>query len=553
MTRRLLTVFFLLCILMNLLAFSVSAETSGDCGDNATWSLDDSGVLTISGTGAMKDYIYSGYDPSFSKRAPWRKNSSAVKQIVIEPGITSIGDNAFCCLPNLTTVSIPDTVTSIGESAFCRNDILNNVTIPDSVTVIEKGAFNECKKLSKISLPSYLEKLGGYCFEMCVSLTSITIPEGITVLGSRTFFASGLTSIQLPESLEVIHASTFDATELKSITIPRNVTHIYTDAFSYCVKLKSVYFVGNAPYIDSRAFDACTLTAYYPKDDSSWTEEVRQDYGGTITWVAYCGSEHTWGQWKTEREATCAKTGLKKRSCTQCDMTQEEKIPKTDHQYDSVVTPPTCKDEGFTTHTCIVCNDTYTDSKTPVGPHTYQDEVTAPSCTQAGFTTHICTVCGHTVVDTYTEVTEHTFGQWNIVIAATCLEKGSRQRSCTVCQAQETEETDLAGHTYHDEVTAPSCTQEGFTTHICTVCEYIFVDTYTEMIAHTYGEWIESKPASWKEAGEQYRQCTGCTEQQTQALPKLPFNWELVVGIIAVLAAAVVVFVVYKKKHRVNQ
>lgn len=533
MKRRLLTGLCLICMLMNLLVFSVSAETSGDCGDNATWSLSDDGVLTISGSGAIRDYIYEGANLWPRIKAPWRGHSSKVKKIVINSGITRIGDNAFCCLPNVTSVSIPGTVVSIGQAAFCDDSSLDNVTIPNSVTTIEKSAFNGCRALSRITLPSNLKILEGKCFENCVklanielpnsiteidawtfaycaNLTNITIPEGVTSIKNFAFGYSGLTSIKLPESLQKIAPNAFNSSNLTQITIPANVTEIMQDAFVGCHSLKRVQFMGNAPSFDSHVFDTITTTAYYPNDNSSWTEAVRQNYGGTVTWVAYCGNGHTWGQWEIERETSCSKEGLTVRKCTQCDVTEEKSIAKTAHQYTETVIPPTCKDGGFTTHTCKVCKDTYKDSKTPAGTHA--------------------------------------FGEWVTVKEATCLKKGSRQRKCITCDVQETEETELSGHAYRDEVTAPCCTQEGFTTHICTVCEHTFVDTYTKITEHAYGEWTEIKPATWWEQGEQRRQCMDCIEEQTEVLPKLPINWGMITGVIAVGIAVVGAAIILIKK-----
>ena len=572
MKRRLLIALCLLCMLMNLLVFSVSAETSGDCGDNATWSLSDDGVLTISGSGAIRDYIYEGANLWPLIKAPWRKYASKVKKVVVNSGITRIGDNAFCCLPNVTSVSIANTVTSIGQAAFCDMKALTQITIPESVVDVEQSLFNRCTSLQTVKLPSGLKTLTGGMFEDCGALKSIDLPEGITEIQGTTFECAGLTSITIPEgvtsiggdafqfcrslksvklpnSLKEILLCAFDSSAITSIIIPKNVTRIVQYAFADCYDLKSIRFEGDAPKMDSHIFNQITATAYYPNDNSTWTEAVRQNYGGTITWVGYCGNGHTWGPWKTERETTCAKAGLKTRSCTQCDMTEEESIAKIAHQYEAVVTPPTCKEDGYTTHTCKVCGDQYADNKTSAVPHAYRDEITAPNCIRQGFTTHVCTVCEYTIVDTYTDMTDHTFGEGVILEESTCLEKGSRQHSCTVCQLQESEETDLSEHAYRDEITAPSCTQQGYTTHVCTVCQYAFVDTYTDITEHTYGEWTEVKPATWREEGEQHRQCVDCAEEQTEVLPKLPINWGMITGVIAVGIAVVGASIILIKKR----
>lgn len=88
-----------------------SIATSGSCGDNATWSLDSAGLLTISGTGAMTDWDYY-------TSVPWYDNKSSIKTVLIKSGITSIGEYAFCLCDSLATVTIPDSVTRIGSYAF---------------------------------------------------------------------------------------------------------------------------------------------------------------------------------------------------------------------------------------------------------------------------------------------------------------------------------------------------------------------------------------------------------------------------------------------------
>ena len=90
--------------------------------DNLTWTLTADGTLTISGTGAMKDYDYdSNPSPVY--------NNSDVKKIVIEDGVTSIGNSAFDSCRNLTSVTIPDSVTSIGNDAFYNCSSLKTISL----------------------------------------------------------------------------------------------------------------------------------------------------------------------------------------------------------------------------------------------------------------------------------------------------------------------------------------------------------------------------------------------------------------------------------------
>ena len=113
-------------------AFSAGAAEiidSGNCGSNLTWTLDYDGVLTVSGSGDMKNFTNSSY-------VPWYSYSGSITNVVIGDSVTTIGKNAFYNCYSLTSVTIPDSVTTIGNSAFYSCDSLESVTIGDSVTTI---------------------------------------------------------------------------------------------------------------------------------------------------------------------------------------------------------------------------------------------------------------------------------------------------------------------------------------------------------------------------------------------------------------------------------
>ena len=137
--KKVISIFLSLVMLLSIVSvvdFSAYADVqTGSCGENLTYSLDtETGVLTISGTGKMTDYIedaegYPFYDTGY------------IKSVIIESGVTSIGDYAFFNCSSLTGVTIPDSVTSIGSGAFEYCTSLASVTIPDSVTSIGSDAF----------------------------------------------------------------------------------------------------------------------------------------------------------------------------------------------------------------------------------------------------------------------------------------------------------------------------------------------------------------------------------------------------------------------------
>ena len=127
--KRLLAVMLTLVLLCIGVPFAANAAlaSSGSCGDNVTWSFDSSiGELTISGTGEMTNYNSSG-SPFY--------NSSEIKSVIINSGVTSIGSYAFYECDSLTSVTIPDSVESIGDRAFRDCTSLTSVTIPDNFII----------------------------------------------------------------------------------------------------------------------------------------------------------------------------------------------------------------------------------------------------------------------------------------------------------------------------------------------------------------------------------------------------------------------------------
>lgn len=137
----------------------VEPATSGDCGatedDHVTWSFDSrTGVLMISGNGAMADYAIIKENNVMHTTAPWKAYDSDIKSVIIEPGVTKIGSHAFFMCNNLESVSIPEGVTTIEDRAFWQTS-LKNITIPASVTQIGstiKEVFYQCYDLESITV-----------------------------------------------------------------------------------------------------------------------------------------------------------------------------------------------------------------------------------------------------------------------------------------------------------------------------------------------------------------------------------------------------------------
>ncbi|MCC8068894.1 MAG: leucine-rich repeat protein [Ruminococcus sp.] len=154
---------------------------NGSCGENCTYSFDiTTGTLTISGTGDMENY-------SSSSDVPWYSFKEDIKTIIIEDGVTSIGNDAFYGCISLTEVTMPNSITSIGEYAFFWCKSLTEITIPNSVTSIDAGAFSGCTSLTSVIIPDSVTSINSFAFHQCTSLTEVTIPDSVTDIGIYTF------------------------------------------------------------------------------------------------------------------------------------------------------------------------------------------------------------------------------------------------------------------------------------------------------------------------------------------------------------------------------
>ena len=221
--------------------------------DNLTWKLYEDGTLNISGTGAMKDYSHSE-----SNQSPVFDND-IIKSVVIEDGVTSIGNSAFWSCGGLISVTIPDSVTSIGNFAFSGCVGLTNITIPNSVTCIGMKAFGGCSGLTSITIPNSVTSIDEGAFEFCSSLTSILLPDGITSIGVGAFGnCESLTDLAIPDGVTSIGDWAFEeCSNLTSITIPSSVTNIGIRAFDGCSNLTSITIPDGVTSIGDWAFYHC--------------------------------------------------------------------------------------------------------------------------------------------------------------------------------------------------------------------------------------------------------------------------------------------------------
>ena len=244
-------------------------------------------------------------------------------------------------------------------------------------------------------------------------------------------------------------------------------------------------------------------------------------------------ADHSYGDWIIVKEATCKETGLKRRICTDpdCGKTDEVIIPKAPHQYIETVVPATCEEQGFTKHTCSVCEDVFFDNYTDALPHSLGDwELSvAPDCTNSGEEVQKCTVCQAVINRRSIAALGHSYGEWTVFKEATFNEDGESRKYCSKCDAYKTQRIPKLSETHtHDYsgteeiITPATCTAEGSKKVYCseTECGSYIIDTIP-IIAHEYGEWQITTEATFDTDGEKTRQCKHCDAIETERIPML--------------------------------
>lgn len=286
MFQKIASCFLALCLLFGLLpalTFQTSAALSGTCGDHLTWTFDyETGVLTISGTGAMKYY-------KDADDVPWDNRRSDITSVRIKEGVTTVGTYAFHECTNLTNLELPSSLEFIHKNAFYSCKSLTSVKIPYGVERIGASAFRGCRNLKSIALPDSVTAISEYAFTACSSLTSITLPDSITNIANNTFAACrGLTSVTLPQSLTNIDSHAFaDCESLTSVVIPGNVTTICSFAFSSCTSLTSLFLPKSLATVENFAFSSCSALSdvYYSGTEEMWNKIFIQLYNNEL-WSA---------------------------------------------------------------------------------------------------------------------------------------------------------------------------------------------------------------------------------------------------------------------------
>ena len=275
---------------------NVTTVASGTWG-SLSWTLDSEGRFTISGSGSMWSF-------SSSSTSAWLAYKTSIKSVVVDVGVTSIGEYAFSGCSSLTSVEIPDSVTSIGNYAFRECSSLTRVEIGESVTSIGDQAFYNCSSLTSVVVPDSVTSIGDFAFYNCSSLTSVEIPDSVTNIDNYAFYnCSKLKDVYIsdveawlnisfgdiyayPNYYGQLHILDDSGEEVEEIIIPDSVTSISYRAFYQCSSLTSVVIPDSVTSIGGYAFAYCSnLTSVEIPDGVTSIDSNAFYYCGSLTSV----------------------------------------------------------------------------------------------------------------------------------------------------------------------------------------------------------------------------------------------------------------------------
>ena len=256
------------------------------CGNNAFWTFANN-ILTISGTGNMKDYQ--------GGNSPWDEYGyTEIKEVIVEEGIEHIGKNAFFGFTVADKVTLPTTLRTIGENAFSNCISLESITIPNSVTTIGENAFYNCSSLTSVTIPNSVTTIGNIAFAECSSLESIKVESGNTIYDSRdncnaiietatSKLIAGCKNTVIPNSVTTIENIAFaGCSSLESVTIPNSVTNIGGQAFNGCTSLESITIPNSVKTIGNAAFQYCSNLASIKVESGNTIYDSRDNCNAII-------------------------------------------------------------------------------------------------------------------------------------------------------------------------------------------------------------------------------------------------------------------------------
>lgn len=314
MKKRLLSILLVLLTALTLLPLGALAEGDNKCGEDLTWNLDESGILTISGTGDMYDYS--------EEPAPWSEYSDIITSITIDYGVTSIGTSAFTGCSNVQQINIPDSVEHIDPYAFSFCKGLHTVKLPASLTLISEELFAECDNLRNLSIPDTVTEIGANAFSKCTEFSLTGLPDGIKSIGAAAFENCGsIENLELPKTLEsigeaafggtIIDKASFDGTLEKWVAIGGDGCGIARDKIDF---LEHICDFSGWEYDEHKHWQSCSCNKTQNEGEHTGDGEICDVCGAALSEALGSGSIDGGLSWSLSRSGALTISGSGKMS-----------------------------------------------------------------------------------------------------------------------------------------------------------------------------------------------------------------------------------------------
>ena len=250
----------------------------GACGDESFWVLSNDGTLSVRGSGAVTDYAYGV------------QQRSLVSRLVVEDGITSIGDkftissDSYTGFENISSVTFADSVEELPAGMLRGCSSLQKIDLPSGIKAIPDKFLYGCTSLGSVQIPDAVTKIGEESFYGCSSLQSVGFGSSVNTIGAESFAkCASLAAISLPKTVVSIGEKAFSETGVVELVFPASVEEMDRSTFDKCPSLTKVVFEGAFPSLEGGSYSGNQIIGIHRANDETW--QVRGKYNiGDITW-----------------------------------------------------------------------------------------------------------------------------------------------------------------------------------------------------------------------------------------------------------------------------
>lgn len=445
-----------------------------------------------------------------------------------------------------------DTATILG----CHASLSGVVTVPATiggykVTAIGEKAFYNNGKIEKLILPAGVEVIGNEAFtasgivvEFATGNTHFLTSDGVVYNNAKTELvycpaSKAAKELTVPSDVNKIADGAFyGASAIETIKLPRTLKEIGKDAFSGCTAIKEVIFEGTRTEWKAVAIaegNEAFLKAIFTYNDASDVNDAEEMAKNLLVINATVRNQNT-------EIIITADEGKDEIIVARVDKNNKEVIVTTTdtlvdtNESDYTLSFNNWHKSGNKTETDItVDGKTFTvkfvfavDAETQ--GHIYDienPEILTATCTTYGGKRIHCTICDHYYdePDVNAPALGHSFGSWTIEEDETCSKPGKKQRVCSRCGLVEEGTVPPSGvHAYKSEVTAPTCTEKGYTTFTCD-CGDTYRGNEVPAKGHDFDVTV-TKAAECEATGESTHKCKVCYFTKTEVIPATGHKYE---------------------------